>query len=365
MPPSPPTPKNVWIVSIPAVDPHLSPRRHPLPAAFLRPVESPLTHYTTRLSSSQADALESLLRNGSFELRTVPHARVAAAQPRLQITLYESLKLLVQGQRTQEFVEFTLEPTILQQARLGYEDTLDPQRLDPRIGIDESGKGDFFGPLCVAGVYVNARILDAWKSTGIRDSKSIGSDLQIARLAQVIRATPDAVHSVVAIGPEAYNRMHRANGSVNRILAWGHARVLENLLLQRHRMVPPPVRAISDQFASSTHTIQRALLTLGRDFQLVQRHRAEDDPAVAAASILARDEFVRRLQQLGSSFQTTFPKGAAPQVEAVGRDFVAQHGPQTLSQVAKMHFRTSFRILGLPEPPATPYQRPPRRPPSP
>jgi ribonuclease HIII len=159
--------------------------------------------------------------------------------------------------------------------------------------------------------------------------------------------------------------MHHANGSVNRVLAWGHARVLENLLLQKQRMNPPPVRAISDQFASSTDTIQRALLTLGRDFQLVQRHRAEEDPAVAAASILARDEFVRRLHQLGSSFQITLPKGAAPQVEAAGRAFVAQHGPETLSQVAKMHFRTRYRILGLPEPPSNPFPKPPRRPSAP
>ncbi len=209
----------------------------------------------------------------------------------------------------------------------------------------------------VAGVYVNPRVLEAWKNQGIRDSKNISSDAQVARLADLIRDTPGCVHTVVAIGPEAYNRMHGRNGSVNRVLAWGHARVIENLLGQRHRMNPPPVRAISDQFAADKGTIERALLELGRNLELVQRHKAESDPAVAAASILARDEFVRRLRRLGEQFGLELPKGASKQVEAVGRTFVEKHGAEALAQVAKMHFRTSYRVRGLPEPPKVEWRR--------
>lgn len=318
----------------------------------------PLTTYTAVLSPPQAATLEPILRDGSFELRKVPYARISAAKKDLNVTLYDSGKLVVQGKGTEDFIQFVLEPRILQEARLGYETTLNPELLDPRLGVDESGKGDFFGPLCIAGVYVNARIIEAWKNIGVRDSKSISSDTQIARLATAIRETPGCVHSVVPIGPEAYNRLHKANRSVNRVLAWGHARVIENLLSQRHRMDPLPVRAVSDQFAADKGTIEKALLSLGRDFQLVQRHKAESDLAVAAASILARDEFVRRLHKLEQTFEIPLPKGASAAVEQAGRAFVARHGPDALPKVAKMHFRTSFRVLGLPEPPKVEWKRP-------
>lgn len=318
----------------------------------------PLTHYTSKLTEPQATALERILRDGTFELRTVPYARFSGAKKDFNVTFYESGKLVVQGKGTEDFVRFVLEPNILQEARLGYEATLNPELLDPRLGIDESGKGDFFGPLCIAGVYVNAEVLAAWKESGIRDSKSISGDAQIARLAEVIRKTPGCVHAVVPIGPEAYNRMHGMNKSVNRVLAWGHARVIENLLGQRHRMNPPPVRAISDQFASDKSTIEKALLTLGRELKLVQRHKAESDMAVAAASILARDEFVHRLKKLEKDFGVPLPKGAAAAVETAGRAFVATHGADALPKVAKMHFRNSYRVLGIPEPPKVEWKRP-------
>ena len=112
------------------------------------------------------------------------------------------VELVVQGKETQEFVEFVLEPEILQEVRLGYEAVLNPDLLLPRLGIDESGKGDFFGPLCIAGVYINESVIHAWEDAGIRDSKNISSDHKIAELAKLIRQTPGCVTSVVPIGKE-------------------------------------------------------------------------------------------------------------------------------------------------------------------
>src|SRR5204863_3425558 len=146
-----------------------------------------------------------------------------------------------------------------------------------RFGVDESGKGDFFGPLCIAGVYVNESVVRAWKDSGIRDSKNISSDKRIAEFADLIRDTPGCVTAVVPIGNEAYNRLYAKMKSVNTMLAWGHARAIENLMGQKHRMNPPPVRAISDQFAHSKDTVARALMPLGREIELVQKHRAEED----------------------------------------------------------------------------------------
>jgi len=318
---------------------------------------TPLTSYTCKLTEPQATELRRWLKGQGFLFRDVPHARFAGEKHKVNVVFYQSGKLVVQGKETQEFVEFVLEPLILQRAQLGYEAMLQPELFLPRLGVDESGKGDFFGPLCVAGVYVNEAVVKAWQSAGVRDSKNISSDKRVQELARLIRDTPGCVFNVVAIGNEAYNRLHRRLRSVNQILAWGHARVIENLMLQQHRMRPPPVRAISDQFAADKATVGKALMSLGREIELIQRHQAEADQAVAAASILARDEFVRRLAKLGQPFGLSLPKGASATVDAVAKDFVAQHGADKLAQVAKLHFRTAFRAQGLPEPPKTEWRR--------
>ncbi len=317
----------------------------------------PLTSYTCALSDEQANALRAWLQSHGYQFRQVPYARFAAEKDKTNLVFYESGKLVVQGKGTQEFIEFVLEPEILKEARLGYEAVLNPELLLPRLGVDESGKGDFFGPLCVAGVYVNEQVIRAWEGAGIRDSKNISSDNRIRELAERIHRTPGCVTSVVPIGNEAYNRLYARMKNVNTMLAWGHARVIENLMGQRHRMNPPPARAISDQFASNKAVVARALMPLGRAIELVQKHRAEEDLAVAAASILARHEFVVRLGGLKKHFGMEFPKGASGAVEAAARDFVAKQGAENLPKVAKMHFRTALRVQGLPEPPKVQWRR--------
>jgi len=323
---------------------------------------TPLTSYTCKLTEAQGKALLAWLRTHQFEFREVPYAQFAAERDKVNVVLYQSRKLVVQGKGTQEFVEFVLEPQIVGEARLGYEAVLSPELLLPRLGVDESGKGDFFGPLCVAGVYVNESMIKRWKDAGVRDSKMISGDRKMAELAEVILKTPGCVATVVPIGTEAYNRLYAKMGSVNTILAWGHARVIENLLGQKHRMHPLPVRAISDQFASDKAVISQALMGLGRDLELVQRHKAEADLAVAAASILARNEFVQRLHRLEREYGTPLPKGASPAVENATREFITKHGAQNLGKVAKLHFRTAYRVQGLPEPPKREWKRGPVRP---
>ena len=310
----------------------------------------PLTSYTVRLNPAQAKTLEVYLREHDYEMLDQPYASYSARKKGHNVTLYTTGKLVVQGKETQEFVEFILEPLILQEAKVGYEEVLNPELLTPRLGVDESGKGDFFGPMCIAGVYVNQHFIQEWKHANIRDSKNIGSDRKIGDLAKLIRTTPGCVYSVVPIGNEAYNRLYTKMRSVNSILAWGHARVIENLLAQAPKMNPPPVRAISDQFASTKDVVEKALMALGRDLELVQRHKAEEDLAVAAASILARDEFVTRLHRLGQQYGLALPKGASDLVEKAAREFISLHGAANLPKIAKMHFRTAYRVQGLPEP---------------
>lgn len=210
-----------------------------------------------------------------------------------------------------------------------------------RIGIDESGKGDYFGPLVIAAAYVNPVIERDLKLMQVRDSKRI-SDPRVLQLASDLRQV--CKHSIVAIGPERYNELYQKIGNLNRLLAWGHARALENLLEQVDAQ-----QAIADQFGDERF-ILNALLEKGKHVQLVQRPKAEEDLAVAAASILARAEFLRRLSALSEKVGTSLPKGASPSVELAARMVVKKRGQDALRTIAKLHFRTTKAVLNrLPE----------------
>ena len=319
-----------------------------------------ITTYTRKLNSKQGRLLSRILKQRGYSFHPLAHAEFAASREKVNVALYRSGKLLVQGKGTQDFVQFVLEPKVIGKAELGYENTFNPERLTPRLGVDESGKGDFFGPLCVAGVYVNKTIVKTLESEGVQDSKQISSDIRIAQLAQKIFQTPGCVHTLVTIGNEAYNRLYKKMGSINRLLAWGHARAIENLMKQNHEMSPPPRFALSDQFADSKTLLKNALMTTGKEIKLIQRHKAETDLAVAAASILARREFLRCLQKLEKQYAIPFPKGASKTVDNAAKQFLETHGAEEFGKVAKLHFRNAARALGKPEPPRK--QRPPRRP---
>lgn len=298
------------------------------------------TSYTCQLDASKVGELKRGLQEKGYEFREVPYAHFSAdSKPdKVGVTMYQSGKLVIQGKGTTDFVQFYLEPCLLGEARLGYEHILDPTMLAERIGVDESGKGDFFGPLVIAGVYLNETTARAMMDLGVRDSKRISSDARIETLAREIQHVTK--WDVVAIGPEAYNRLHARMRNTNDILGWGHARVIENMLAK----APHCAQAISDQFGNK-RIIERSLMERGKKIKLEQRHRAEADLAVAAASILARHGFVRRLYELGKQLGITLPKGASTAVEEAAVEAVKKHGRDILPKIAKTHFRTSQKIL--------------------
>lgn len=208
-----------------------------------------------------------------------------------------------------------------------------------RIGIDESGKGDYFGPLVIAAVFVTPTSEQDLALMQVRDSKKI-SDGRILEMAPDIRLL--CPHSVVAIGPQRYNELYAKIKNLNRLLAWGHARALENLLQQVDCEL-----AIADQFGDE-RLILTALQEKGKRIRLVQRTKAESDLAVAAASILARADFLWRLQRLSQEVNTALPKGASASVALAGRMVVKKYGRDRLGAVAKLHFKTTQQVL--PEP---------------
>jgi ribonuclease HIII len=297
--------------------------------------------YTIAIQPSQAEALRKLLEDQGFEFVDRPYTIFFAQKAKLSVAVYEKgPKVVVQGKDTEDFVRFQLEPQILKDVRLGYEEVLNPEMFEPHFGIDESGKGDFFGPLVIAGVYVERNIARRFLDLGVTDSKKIGSDNRIRQLAKEISDTPDVASDIVLIGPEKYNLLYKKFANLNDLLAWGHARVIENLLRQK----PHCKRSLSDQFANQG-VIKRALMKQAREIQIDQQTKAESDVAVAAASILARDKFVRWLENRSKALGIQLPKGVSAAVKAAAKAVVKKGGPDALPAVAKMHFRTSAEVL--------------------
>jgi ribonuclease HIII len=303
---------------------------------------SSVTSHTAALTSAQAEKLRRVLEDRDYDFETKPHALFSARKGKLNITVYQKgPKVLVQGKDTEEFIRFTLEPEVLGEARLGYEEIHDPDMFAPHFGIDESGKGDYFGPLVIAGVFTDAAVTRSLIAAGIMDSKRVTSAARIRQLAAVIRATPGCTAEVVSIGPERYNEMHASFGNLNRLLAWGHARVIEKLVAAR----PDCPRALSDQFARP-EVLQRALRDKGLTLQLDQRTKGESDIAVAAASILARERFIDWMDKTSASCGVKLPLGASAGVVEAARALVARLGPDALGKAAKLHFRTTAAVLG-------------------
>jgi ribonuclease HIII len=296
-----------------------------------------MNSYTHPLTKEQATKLSALLEKLGFEFSPKQWTIFFAQKNKLSVAVYEKgPKVLVQGRGVEEFVQFELEPKILGEAKLGYEEVHSPEMFQPHFGVDESGKGDFFGPLVIAGVYVDPGIARKFVDAGVVDSKRIGSDARIRALADMVRASSLGLVETVLIGPAKYNELYEKFGNLNRLLGWGHARVIENLLARK----PGCLRSLSDQFADAG-VIRASLLKHGRKIAIEQRPRAESDIAVAAASIVAREAFINWLDRKSKELGLRLQRGVSPGVKESARKLVEMNGPGALREVAKVHFRTA------------------------
>jgi len=221
-----------------------------------------------------------------------------------------------------------------------------PPETEPHVGTDEAGKGDFFGPMVTAGVYVDARTAQTLRTLGVRDSKTV-SDRELRGLAANIReVVADRQRAVLVLAPKRYNELYkqmRSEGkNLNTLLAWTHTRVIEDLIKAGLR----PKFILSDQFGDRRYIENRLLIdTRLSGIPVIQMHRAEADVAVAGASILARDAFLRWLDQTGKALGLTLPKGASPKVIETGRLLVSRTGADSLKEYAKVSFKTMAKVL--------------------
>jgi len=290
--------------------------------------------FTTKIDISLASKLKHDLEEKGFVITNPAYTIFSAKKNKITLVLYKSGALVVQGKEKDEFIEFYLEPEILKSFKYTNPEAF--VSMTARIGVDEAGKGDFFGPLCIGGLYADEKGIKKLISLNIKDSKKI-SDKSILDIAEVLKANFQI--AVVRIFPEKYNELYLKFKNLNSLLAWGHTAVISQLVEKTSCK-----NVIIDQFANKA-VVEGAVKRKKMSINLEQRTKAEEDPIVAGASIIARAAFLKGLQELSSKYEEKLPKGASSFVIEAGKKFVDKHGPEALEKVAKLHFKTKENIL--------------------
>ena len=326
------------------------------------------TSYTFELTNDQQEILLGIMVNGNFRKREVPYSLYSIEGDHFNATLYEKekhgkRKLCVQGSGAQDFIEFQLEPKGIVPVELGYENVLHPELFSAHAGSDESGKGDYFGPLVVCCAYTDEKISEEMQKLGVKDCKQMTDKAVLTAGAALRKLLGPTGYAVVKLGPAAYNRLYAKIKNINRMLAWAHGTAIEELLEKR----PSCDRVVVDQFAPTETTILRALKERGKKAKVEQRHKAESDIAVAAASVIARELFIRDVQKMGEEADFNFvgkglsseqqtngptdqvfkvPMGSSdPRVRELAEEMVRKNGPVWLMNHCKAHFQTTDKVL--------------------
>ena len=312
------------------------------------------TTFTYELTNDQQELLLGVMLGGNYRKREVPYSLWSIEGDHFNATLYEKekhgkRKLCIQGSGAEDFVLFVLEPRVLGAATLGYETILNPELVAPHAGSDESGKGDYFGPLVVCCAYTDEALSEKMQEMGVKDCKQMSDKSVLTTGAKLRSLLGPTGYAVVKLGPAAYNRLYSKIKNINRMLAWAHGTAIEELL-EKRQSCP---RVVVDQFAPTETTILRALKTRGKAIKVEQRHKAESDIAVAAASVIAREIFLRDIMKMGDEIfgppaegRDNVPAGSSdPRVRALAEEMVRKEGPVWLMNHVKAHFQTTDKVL--------------------
>jgi ribonuclease HIII len=302
-----------------------------------------LSSYTAKLDEAQLAKLRTVCEARGWTPFEVAYTHFAykADHLKLNLSAYTSGKVVIAGKGTEDFVRDVLEPEITGAAKLGYDEVLHPDWFESHAGLDESGKGDFFGPVIAATVIADKAAIEAWRKAGAQDSKKM-AESKIIELDRLIRTTKGAVvETCFCRTMTRYNElMSRRGANLNRLLAWQHATALAGALARK-----PVAWGLLDQF-SKQPLVQRELAKQEvKNFELRMRTKAEEDPVVAAASIIARGEYVRQMHALSKKLGVKLQKGAGPLVKEQAAEIILKFGARALGDFAKLHFRTAYEVV--------------------
>ncbi len=291
---------------------------------------------TLKLTAAEIEALRHKLEDARYEFRDLNYAHFQARGEQVVVSAYRSGKVVVQGNGAEAFLEryAGLAPAF---EKAGREDPPGKRAVNgPVAGSDESGKGDYFGPMVVAAVLVLPEQAEALARAGTRDCKTM-SESAVMRTAVAIRQL--CTHKVLSLPPPEYNERWGAVGNVAIVLSDMHAEALAAVVPDAEALV------VIDQFTTEQR-LHKALGEHGVKNPTEIRHRAEDNVAVAAASVLARAEFLIQLKELGNEYGTNLPKGAGPAVDGCAKRLYTDFGMDALRALAKTHFRTTEKVTG-------------------
>ena len=295
--------------------------------------EKKISLYTIVLSDDHAAKLNDWCLARGLERKDVQYSKFAFIGEDINIVMYTSGKLVVQGKGTEDFVKYVLETYITETPQMGYEEIQHPEWFEPHAGLDESGKGDVFGPLVVACVIADGDMVREWIKAGVKDSKKISSSNNILLLDKKIRSTEGVVVKTVCAGMAKYNELYNKFVNLNKLLAWMHSKAITEALEER-----AVEWGMLDQF-SKQPLVQRLLKC--ETFELKMQTKAEADPVVAAASIVARAEYLRQMKKLSELAGFEIPKGASIRTQNQIKVLEEKVGREGLNNFCKMHFKCS------------------------
>lgn len=282
-------------------------------------------------------ALERCFTGGAFEFRAVPHAAFSVKGEGVVATLYHSGKFVLQGADPEFFLARYTDLEAPSAASAPDQASVEAERdpiaaiTETMIGSDETGKGDYFGPLVVAAVRLEPEQAQTLIAAGVTDSKKL-SDGRALKLGAYLR--DEVPYSLQVLAPVDYNQRYGTYKSLNPLLADMHAAAIREL-------ASPGLRVLVDQFANER--LMREALA-GTEVKLEQAHKAERNVAVAAASILARQEFLVQLKELSEEASIDLHKGAGEPVDRSAERYVRLHGFDALGKVAKLHFKNTGKL---------------------
>lgn len=305
--------------------------------------------FSEKIPIEKQDAIKDfILHDFNAELKSKQYAFWEIKNKNFTATFYNSGKFVIQGKDISTLLDgLSAEFDEIDAKMQGCKDAKQNENSVPKncslltahclpyIGTDESGKGDFFGPLVIAGVVLDEKNIKLFEELGIKDSKKLKDEQMLEMFHEIQR---NSVFSVISITNQKYNELYIQFRNLNKLLAWGHARVIENILEKTSCEY-----ALSDKFGDES-LIKNALMEKGQKIKLEQRVRAESDMAVAAASVLARATFVQRMKDMDGYYGFKFPKGCGANVLKAAKDFTKMYGRNRLYEVCKGHFKTFHEL---------------------